>query len=1006
MMHRFLLTVVFGIAILPQVPHAQIAFQKSADSLFRNAEYAASVDQYKLAQKVLRKSQDWHNYLHCYANMGRAMCYTNQVTASHDTLTKILNFYETTLSQKPNPPLEQYYFVKLSYSNTAAILGNAQLCKTILDDLFPKVMADFPNNAYLQGRVRLGLAYTYYSFNFYVTAQEHAVEGIRALESIRDKDWSAIASSYLTLGRINVKLSDFQGAIETFQQYEKIRPRETGKLAIRNDIVLYTEYGGVYQALGNYTRALDYYNRMLTLSEKFYGSKERNTIEARMNIGDVYRRRQECDLALEYYTTALRHLDSAYTMPRLHRAMILSNMAECKSYQGRWLEAIQYWQRSVEEAEKLEAKAFVPNARESMARFYLKNNNPAEALVQLEAAEVLLAQNDKNRYIDLCRVRALIGRALNMQGKYREALAKAQQSLILQCKQGTALAGYDNPTEDHLLLSENAIFTLSVKADALYGLWSTDGGSLSLLTDALRTSQFAIQVGEKFRYTYQRNYDENYTWTRQYKDIFARGVAAAYQLFQQTKDRAYVQQAFLLADRNKAILLTEGLQNNEAKEFAGVPRSLIQREAQLMREITYYERLTSLVSAEKKAAEIKLFERRRDFEQLVAQMEREYPYYFEQKYRPRLTTTRDIQSMLEEKGLFIEYLVDESNRQMYIFTVSKREGLNMVAEPLAEVAKAQISNFNNLLQSLYLVRPDKRQQFIQLSHRLYQNYIAPIAKQLVGKDELVIVADDMLNYLPFELLVSQPNDEPFTALPYLFRQASVSYQYSSGLFVWQRNRQMTKPEGGIYAFAPSFEDNTSQMRGDQRFGRLPFAKPECQNIAKLFGTGQVTTSFDGEASEALLKASLSKPYRIIHIASHSFSDLKNPRFSGIVCTQPLSGTASSEDGILYAGEIYGQTIGADLVVLSSCDGGMGLLSDGEGLLGLNRSFIQAGASNIIYSLWSAKDQSTSNFMLEFYREINNGATYAKALRAAKLKMLANETTAVPTFWGGFMLIGY
>jgi CHAT domain-containing protein len=131
---------------------------------------------------------------------------------------------------------------------------------------------------------------------------------------------------------------------------------------------------------------------------------------------------------------------------------------------------------------------------------------------------------------------------------------------------------------------------------------------------------------------------------------------------------------------------------------------------------------------------------------------------------------------------------------------------------------------------------------------------------------------------------------------------------------------------------------------------------------------------------------------------------KYPQLSGLAFSQP-DDTISGEDGILYSGEIYTLDLHADLVVLSSCESGIGRLAKGEGMFSLTRGFIYAGANNVVVSLWKVYDKHTSKLMIEFYRGIAAGQDYSTALHNAKLKMLQNEDTAFPVSWAGFVLVG-
>ena len=142
----------------------------------------------------------------------------------------------------------------------------------------------------------------------------------------------------------------------------------------------------------------------------------------------------------------------------------------------------------------------------------------------------------------------------------------------------------------------------------------------------------------------------------------------------------------------------------------------------------------------------------------------------------------------------------------------------------------------------------------------------------------------------------------------------------------------------------------------------------------------------------------------MHLATHSFVNEDRPQLSGIAFSQPIDSTAS-DDGILYPDEIYNLDINADLVVLSSCESGVGKAVKGEGLLALTRGFLYAGTSNIIASLWKVSDRQTSKLMLQFYEQYLSGKRYSSALRDSKLAMIKDPFSAYPMFWAGFVLVG-
>jgi CHAT domain-containing protein len=217
-------------------------------------------------------------------------------------------------------------------------------------------------------------------------------------------------------------------------------------------------------------------------------------------------------------------------------------------------------------------------------------------------------------------------------------------------------------------------------------------------------------------------------------------------------------------------------------------------------------------------------------------------------------------------------------------------------------------------------------------------------------------------------------------------------------------------------FAPIFSDSTSRSQvfastrsggepdSDQLrsvsvngkiFRALPHSDEEVTNIAAEFGGhGLRSQTFVNEfASEENFKQAAST-FTHLHVATHGFVNAQDPARSALLFT-PSTGSGTGEDGVLYAA----------LVVLSSCESGVGRFVNGEGVYALMRGFLYSGARNIMYSLWPVMDRHTSELMQAFYEEALKGVRASKALQLAKLRMLANERTAFPFSWAGFVLVG-
>ncbi len=140
----------------------------------------------------------------------------------------------------------------------------------------------------------------------------------------------------------------------------------------------------------------------------------------------------------------------------------------------------------------------------------------------------------------------------------------------------------------------------------------------------------------------------------------------------------------------------------------------------------------------------------------------------------------------------------------------------------------------------------------------------------------------------------------------------------------------------------------------------------------------------------------------MHIASHSTTNLREARLAKIhFAPQP-----HDDSTYLYAESIYYLPLKAQLVVLSSCESGVGKFAPGEGVMSLARGFLHAGAKNVISSLWEADDYYTKKLMILLYQQILfRRKTYTQALHTAKNQLIAQEPYLHPKYWSNFILIG-
>jgi CHAT domain-containing protein len=187
--------------------------------------------------------------------------------------------------------------------------------------------------------------------------------------------------------------------------------------------------------------------------------------------------------------------------------------------------------------------------------------------------------------------------------------------------------------------------------------------------------------------------------------------------------------------------------------------------------------------------------------------------------------------------------------------------------------------------------------------------------------------------------------------------------------------------------------------------RLPFSREEASAIASLVPAADALVATDFSASRAIVLGGALSGYGVVHFATHGVFDARSPALSGLVLSL-VSQSGQPQDGFVRLNDIYNMRLDADLVVLSACQTALGTEIRGEGLVGLARAFMYAGAPRVVASLWQVNDLATAELMKRFYRGLLvERLRPAAALRAAQLALSRDPRWASPYYWAGFVLQG-
>lgn len=468
--------------------------------------------------------------------------------------------------------------------------------------------------------------------------------------------------------------------------------------------------------------------------------------------------------------------------------------------------------------------------------------------------------------------------------------------------------------------------------------------------------------------------------------LFESGLEASYQLHATSNDDTFIDLAFLYSEKSKSVLLLEALLGSKATQFANIPDYILERESELKSEITYLEKQIKNSEDDKAKQEDALFNLKEEYRQLVRKLETDYKNYYDLKYNTATLSLDETQKALAKNELLISYFY--GNNAIYAISLD-RNTKKMVRIPIDADFEVNIKKVYRMLSN-----PKSDTGALgNVTHEIYVRLLEPILKS-DNQKKLIIIADGLLNYIPFEALNTEPE-----GITYLAENHSISYVSSATLLSELRQRQ--PKEHTILAFAPSFDGTASVSNPDRgKLLPLPNNKKEVEQILTYFNG---RSFMDGEASLINFKSQLSS-FGMVHLATHAIFDDVAPEFSYLAFSQ----NGNAMEDLLYVADLYNLKINADLVTLSACESGIGDLKRGEGFMSLARGFFYSGAASIANTLWKINDASTTILMNSFYKNLSKGDSKDVALQKAQVEFLnVNRQNGFshPYYWAGFVISG-
>ena len=486
--------------------------------------------------------------------------------------------------------------------------------------------------------------------------------------------------------------------------------------------------------------------------------------------------------------------------------------------------------------------------------------------------------------------------------------------------------------------------------------------------------------------------------------MYEEAIYVRKKLYEETKNPKYLEEAFRVAGRGKAIHVREAAQNVATEQF--FPAGLLQRRYDLRKHyVTLENRLyeqqeagnvSSLLSDSSLLA-------KNEYLRFLDSLEQAFPKMQQMWDIPEPPSPDLVQAQLrKDSRAMVQYFI--GYQYIFLFLLDGEE-IVLYNTKIPEGFAEQVNTMRDALYEWALHPSDDFvEQYINSAHWLYQQLLQPVDSLLPHR--LLVVPDNWVAYLPFDVLLREKPglNTPFREYPYLIQDHQISYAYSPYDFI--QKPQVKQPKrSAVLGFAPTFSDSPvmSETVASRRreFGPLLANKKEIAQISEFFAA----KSFHAEAAtkEAFLQNAAK--YQALHLATHAKANDEKGVYSYLCFTEVPDDTTMSNR--LYASELSLMSLSADMVVLSACETGLGELSKGEGVISLSQAFSRAGAKSLITTLWRVSDQASANLMGSFYKYLHAGANKDAALRNAKLDYLNSATAraAHPFFWAGYIAQG-
>lgn len=751
------------------------------------------------------------------------------------------------------------------------------------------------------------------------------------------------------------------------------------------EIVAIITSGLIYEQLGELQKALEFYTKGLNLTREIGNRQYEGS--AINNLGLVQSLVGEYEKAIFYYNQSLE-LEREVGNVR-GTAISLNNVGTAYLFLENLPKAEEFYEKSLLLRREVKDERGEGNTLNNLGLLFLKSGENAKALTFFEQSYELRKKIDDKRGAVL---------SLRNLGKTFYNLGDRKKAFDYFTQGAAAAQNYGERR---------------VEADSYYWLAviERENGNLPKAFENIENGLKIVEQirGELLNPELRMSY---FSTVQQFYELYTDLLVSRYEKNNDEKDAAL---ALEMSERARTRSLVELLQQARVNIRQGVDANLLERAEDLQNDLNAkYRQRTVLLSGKNTPEQISKITNEInsltiESESLQTQIRRENPHYAELTQDSKISV-KQMQNLLDDETVLLEYKLGETRSFLWLLTKNSLKIYQL--PPRLEIEKTAREFYGSVISR------DKKQETktIELSKKLDEILLAPVRSKIAGK-RLTIVADGVLQYIPFAALAEK---NEIVNLP------------SAGVLaeLRQNSTNSVKPAKTIAIFAdPIFEKNDPRLSKnanlpennaakteefkrilrDFNFGenlpRLLSSRTEARSISAFAPKFLTDVHVDFDANRERATAENLTDYRIIHFATHGFLDTSRPELSGLVLSL-YDKNGKAQDGFLRLNQIYNLKLNSDLIVLSACQTALGKDVRGEGLIGLTRGFMYAGAQSVAASLWKVDDAATAEFMKRFYQNLlRKNLKPSAALFAAQNEMKQIPRYRSPYFWAGFTLQG-